>query len=300
MVNVGVDYARWQPLPGIENEDSDTLISARLTLERLPMHTENLKARAKRLRAALTQIVNTTITHSQSLELVAREENYPNWDAACASCKRPTPASPQSSVSHIQVSVQRQRQPSVSSVFESDRSAPAELTRLLDPADPRGSLVLIGGLAWQGKTTTARVVVNDLVADVESASEFQYTAESLPSRRGVELIDEVRDGVSALHAVALAAAGVKVVATIHAHKGIERLRVLLRGYRAGELLLDQLLEAGRVKLVQQELFWADATLRQQLLSKRQEEMEAALQGLLRHDPEVWHTPLKPKGGTAEH
>ncbi|MDU8351182.1 ATPase, T2SS/T4P/T4SS family [Pseudomonas syringae pv. actinidiae] len=43
-----------------------------------------LKSRAKRLRAALKTTHNVQISHSQALELVAKEDNYPNWDAACA------------------------------------------------------------------------------------------------------------------------------------------------------------------------------------------------------------------------
>lgn len=43
-----------------------------------------LKSRAKRLRAALKNTHNVQISHSQALELVAKEENYPSWDAACA------------------------------------------------------------------------------------------------------------------------------------------------------------------------------------------------------------------------
>ncbi|EOI1411445.1 glyoxalase superfamily protein [Pseudomonas aeruginosa] len=43
-----------------------------------------LKIRAKRLRRAVSVVLGQDIKTSQSLELVAREENYPNWDAACA------------------------------------------------------------------------------------------------------------------------------------------------------------------------------------------------------------------------
>jgi hypothetical protein len=44
-----------------------------------------LKARAKRLRVAINDMIGKSVTSSQSLELVAKEENYPNWDAASAS-----------------------------------------------------------------------------------------------------------------------------------------------------------------------------------------------------------------------
>ncbi len=52
------------------------------------MNTETrntLKPRAKRLRAAIQAMLGVSINHAQALELIAQEENYPNWDAACAS-----------------------------------------------------------------------------------------------------------------------------------------------------------------------------------------------------------------------
>ncbi len=54
-----------------------------------------LKVRAKRLRTAIAhaspQGLNLAISHAQALELVAREEGYPNWDAASASTISPQP-----------------------------------------------------------------------------------------------------------------------------------------------------------------------------------------------------------------
>ena len=47
--------------------------------------TNDLKNRAKRLRVAIKDTLDVSITMAQSLELVAIEENYPNWDAATAS-----------------------------------------------------------------------------------------------------------------------------------------------------------------------------------------------------------------------
>lgn len=47
--------------------------------------TTLLKQRAKRLRNALASDHSLQLTHSQSLELIAKEENFPHWDAASAS-----------------------------------------------------------------------------------------------------------------------------------------------------------------------------------------------------------------------
>lgn len=41
----------------------------------------NYKERAKRLASAIDKMFGIKCTHSQSLELVSHEENYPSWDA---------------------------------------------------------------------------------------------------------------------------------------------------------------------------------------------------------------------------
>jgi chromosomal replication initiation ATPase DnaA len=51
--------------------------------------SKELKLRAKRLRGAIADLLKQEISVAQSLELVALEENYPNWDAASASYKAP-------------------------------------------------------------------------------------------------------------------------------------------------------------------------------------------------------------------
>lgn len=52
------------------------------------MSAVNLKARAKRLRTAITAMFKVPVSVAQSLELVAQEENFPTWDAASASSGR--------------------------------------------------------------------------------------------------------------------------------------------------------------------------------------------------------------------
>lgn len=268
---------RWQPLPGIENEDTeDAFLCAWFTTGK-PMITENLKPRAKRLRAAIADVLNVAVTHSQSLELVAKEENYPNWDAACACFAKQT-SSTRISSCDILVGVERDQVPSVASIFGPDEAVPLELSRLLDLTDERGALVLIAAATWQGKTTTANLVM----------SEFAPRTEDQPFKAGshprFKLIDDVRDGEAAFQAVALALAGVKVVATIHALQGVERLRVLLGQHRVGESLLDRLLEDGQVLSIQQKLVWSDQDHRQQSLQTRQQ-FAAAIRAFIHQVPE---------------
>lgn len=53
----------------------------------MQVSSNGLKVRAKRLRAAIKSVLRANVSHAQSLELVAQEENYPTWDAACACIK---------------------------------------------------------------------------------------------------------------------------------------------------------------------------------------------------------------------
>ncbi len=61
--------------------------------------TNELKVRAKRLRAAIKDTLGVPITIANSLELVAKEENYPNWDAATAAFSKRLKLSKKNSVS---------------------------------------------------------------------------------------------------------------------------------------------------------------------------------------------------------
>lgn len=47
------------------------------------------KVRAKRLQSAIKSTFGVNCTSSQALELVAKEENYPSWDALSAISKEP-------------------------------------------------------------------------------------------------------------------------------------------------------------------------------------------------------------------
>lgn len=49
------------------------------------MNTNDYKERVKRLRKAVSSVLNIECTQSQAYELMAKEENYPNWDALSGS-----------------------------------------------------------------------------------------------------------------------------------------------------------------------------------------------------------------------
>ena len=46
------------------------------------------KERVKRLRSAVSSVLNVECTQSQAYEIMAKEENYPNWDALSASINK--------------------------------------------------------------------------------------------------------------------------------------------------------------------------------------------------------------------
>ncbi|ALN21866.1 MULTISPECIES: glyoxalase superfamily protein [Ectopseudomonas] len=242
------------------------------------MTSDSLKSRAKRLRTAVTDMLKVPVTHSQSLELVAKEENFPNWDAACASYGRPKQGqSAAPATTNIRVSVQSNQTPSVATIFSAHEPTIAELNRLMDLSDTRGALVLIAGPTMQGRTTTANVIMGELALERTGTRErLSRTSvrpdEDFPLGHRLKLIDEIRDDRIAFEAVAYALAGVKVVAVIHARDGLERLRVLLRSYGAGESFLDQLLAEGQALSVFQELDWPDASMLHQARTKREEAM----------------------------
>ncbi|MDF9778889.1 glyoxalase superfamily protein [Pseudomonas baetica] len=243
------------------------------------MTSETLKSRAKRLRPAVADMFKVSVTHSQALELVAKEENFPTWDAACASYgqfrKNPPTCFPRSTQS-IQVSARRDQTRSMATIFEESETIPQELHRLLDQSDSRGALVLICGATGQGKSTTANVVINDLlranlntneptlIVDVGLGSE---TCLDFPLGQRLVLVDEIRSARLAFEVVALAQAGVKVVATLHGKPGIDRLRVLLRQFGIGEVFLDGLIAEGQILSIDQELVWPDVAM--QIQSNRE-------------------------------
>lgn len=109
------------------------------------MAFDTLKARARNLRNALAEVHRLKLTHSQSLELVAREENFPNWDAACASFKAPGVSTPATGLLYA------------TDVMSDD------IRQMLSPYHPMGCLIVVWGVTGQGKTSTAMEIINNLL-----------------------------------------------------------------------------------------------------------------------------------------
>jgi hypothetical protein len=219
-------------------------------METSKMTSEALKVRAKNLRNAVEGMFRVSVTHSQALELVAREENYPSWDAACASFK---PSSTQD--------VAPDGVHGVSSL---------SVQQMLAPSSSLGALVVVWGVAGQGKTSTMRRLIEDLMAQPDGEKptgilhigyqEFLYPelvsarytsgAESILRSGQISesliVVDELIGTYTAFEVVAMVLAGAKVIVTLHATSPIDRLRGMLKALGMGEPLLDRLLENGQV------------------------------------------------------
>lgn len=260
------------------------------------MSSEQLKDRAKRLRPAITAMFGVPVGLSQSLELVAKEENYPNWDAACASYSPGSIAKltkPKISFQKNFVGVAAAR-PGFFELFGDDPDLVSELNRVLGNTQ-RGGLVLIGSVTAQGKSTTAKAVVdyttstlapNNTLVQVGAIditypdhllarriSEYDHCLGGGPMKDQIVLIDEIRTDRMAFQAVALAQGGLKVIATVHASPSpYQRLNALLGQFGVGQSLLTSLEACGQLVTIQQSLDWETPLARHQARQERQRGM----------------------------
>jgi hypothetical protein len=243
------------------------------------MNAVNLKSRAKRLRTSISRMFGIQVTLSQSLELVAKEENFPNWDAASAACKFPSAktSAPTLSEPGPMMLVECTADLSIEHIMGGSAHDVAQLKAirsLLD--DESGGLILVGGLTAQGKTTTLTAIVNDvarrntkgeLVRVCNMSSELNHNFDPrivvVPEQLcggspwpDLIFMDDIRTPRMAFEAVSMARAGAKVAATIHSAENIvERMQALLRSY-IGKTVFDALIAEQRVMMINQRLVWS--------------------------------------------
>ncbi|MFK3607707.1 hypothetical protein PVE_R2G0938 [Pseudomonas veronii 1YdBTEX2] len=254
------------------------------------MTTESLKNRAKKLRNAVQGMFQVSVTHSQALELVAKEENFPNWDAACASFHSTT-------VSEVE------------SAFALEATYSC-IRQTLSPSTSAGALIVVWGVTGQGKTPTARALVDDLLrqpnaqntttilhagnrdlsypdnAAVRYVPETESILRCGPVSEQLVVVDDLRDPHTAIEVVAMVLAGVKAIVTIHAKSPIERIRTLLRLQGIGAGLLDRLLDNGQVKTI-------IATNQHGLNQGNTDpEWQAAIRAAIRLEPDFIYTARK--------
>lgn len=258
------------------------------------MTTEILKSRAKRLRPAITKMFGVPVSAAQALELVAKEENFPNWDAAFA-CFKPCGNTSDKAVQLIStsLSVSHSAGLDVEEIFTSDPATLRNIRRQLDSKNNAGTLLLFSAKTGQGKTSTLHAVVSDLYQrQIDNEMELLHIGlqeRSYPTGIHVQIentksvinkiarislrldgqvkpiivVDEIRDAETAFVAIILADAGFKVLSTIHASNVdavLNNVRLLLAKtvYCGSPTVdfLDKLVSNGCCTLVHQELMQA--------------------------------------------
>lgn len=242
-----------------------------------------LKIRAKRLHRAVSVVLGQDIKTSQSLELVAREENYPNWDAACACAGE----SARSAVDMI-ITDTRESHWSIEGLVKEHSQVLDLLQQITDPGSPKGALVVVGGVIGVGKSTTLHRLLAYLAGHYQGVRLLFAGIQEYPLPSGwhvrrlhddrtsfragglgtpllVENLTEefvvlfdVRNDAEAEQAVMLAQAGYKVFATIHCQPGCtsDTWWKCLRGVH--QRLMAQLIADGRAVFISKDIGCASA------------------------------------------
>lgn len=218
------------------------------------MSKTTLKDRARRLKTALQDMTGTTVKMSTALELVAREDNFPNWDARSAATRiegtKILPALHNVVVPRFE---QVKPQQSIESVFLRLPGVVVQIRQALDLNDLNGGLVLLGSTVGHGKSYSMQSVIDDMFAqapkvrcrvmhlglmDIEYPAnhdvvprEIEHASFRKLSSAGYRVVvfSEIRCGLAASQALRLAALGYKVIGTMHGDKSenmLERLKAL--------------------------------------------------------------------------
>lgn len=289
--------------PGFENEDSDSAKRQPGRLEPIAMTIKQLKSRAKRLRPAIERMFSVRVSNSQSLELVAQEENYPHWDAACASFGGATPPGTKEGVTTHKVKILHHRGEKIS--FESTFASAAVLKKSIQDflISKSGGLMLISGSTGNGKTTSvAKIIEKAIGLGHERIDLHVYTQEleyppgvtcfeydshtsilgSARSGATIVCIDELRSGLGAFEAVALANAGRMVIVAFHAVDPMERFRWMLSDIGLGMTEFEALVHRGDVIPVYQTVRVPDPATAIAIREKRMELYRDSPLGKLYH------------------
>lgn len=221
------------------------------------MNTKELKSRAKRLRTAIQTMFDISVGHSQALELVAKEENYPNWDAACA-CHTQIPAATWAQPPLQQLEVTYSPKPDFSNVFAQAPKLGEDLRQFF--RSPAGGLVLLGAGTMKGLTTTVGTLAEEALRHGHFLVDLYQTG---PQERsyapGVNwhclsretdirriatrdpsliLIDDLRDEKHALQALSMAKMDFKVVIALNATDPLLRIKTLIENAGWGMVKAD--------------------------------------------------------------
>lgn len=249
-VNVGVNNVCWATIARHrERGPRQRYAFTWLLMDTRKMTSSTLKTRAKNLRNAVERMLHVSVTHSQALELVAKEENFPTWDAACASFKASSTAD--------------------AALRYADDPTDLSIRQMLEPSSSLGALIIVWGVTGQGKTPTARAIVEYLLEQptdnpkailhvgvmefsYPETAEVRYVPESesiLRTGRLTEelvVVDDLRSPHTTFEVLAMVLAGAKVIVTLHAKSPLDRLHALLQEQGMGEELLERLLKNGQI------------------------------------------------------
>ncbi|WP_410950774.1 glyoxalase superfamily protein [Pseudomonas sp. S1(2024)] len=124
------------------------------------MNISQYKAMAKLRRTSIQAVLGVAVTHSQALEIVAREHNFPSWDALCGSQGRCPPSYPLKA--SVQVETAPLDQPEAEVRFRGHEQIIAHLgQRLQSGAKP--SLIVISSAPSCSASATTRLVFEQLL-----------------------------------------------------------------------------------------------------------------------------------------
>ncbi|MBM5458719.1 Flp pilus assembly complex ATPase component TadA [Pseudomonas sp. P66] len=231
------------------------------------MNVSHYKQLAKQRRKAIQAVTGLAISHSQSLEIVAREENYPSWDALCGVVAR-------RAVTPISYSLTVKREPKATrtagAIFTSNPAALSDIRSIMDKEE--GSLVVISSVTSQGKSTTTNALINDFVdrrAGHPNVTVAEHTSPKPQSLVAREFDSKTRDLLrcdpdvvivgqaneeAVLLALRAAHAGQRVLLKAHASSAVDVIaRYLVKGDSASNGLVSRLINRGSLVVVHQHL-----------------------------------------------
>lgn len=147
------------------------------------MNISQYKAMAKLRRTSIQAVLGVPVTHSQALEIIAREHNFPSWDALCGSQGRCPPSYPLKA--SVQVETAPSDQPGGEVRFKGHERTIAHLgQRLKSGAKP--TLIVISGASGCCTSKTMHLVSEHLLKNMirVNAPLAPATASGIESWRG--------------------------------------------------------------------------------------------------------------------
>lgn len=147
------------------------------------MNISQYKAMAKIRRTSIQAVLGVPVTHSQALEIIAREHNFPSWDALCGSQGHFPSTYPLKAC--VQVEIAPLDQPEAEVRFKGHEQTIAHLGQRLN-SGAKPTLVVISGASGSSTSKTVRLVSEHLLKNLVKidAPLAPATATGIESWRG--------------------------------------------------------------------------------------------------------------------